>query len=514
MAYRASDGRRLGAIGILAAAIAVAGCSGSADEDMDGEAGGAGGSAAAGGAGGSAGSGGSGGSGGTTDDGCDWQAAFESFFAQDHVVDFRIDFDDPSAWQQMLANKMAKEFHSATVTIDGEAMSQVGVRFKGNSSLNMSQDNNTKSFKVHFEQYVDGQRFGCVDRVSLNNNTKDPSMMRERLAYQLAGELGVVAPHTAYAEVTVDGALHGVFTMVQQVDHRFLKERYGTENHADDGNLYKLYSNYDFGFLGWGATPDDYGDSVAETGLVLKTNEDDPSMNDFSDVTELVAAIDAVLAQPSADNRAALEQVFDIDSYLRYQAWTLAISNLDVYYGMQHNLYVYHSPQSGKFETLPWDLNEAFGSFACRGGGPGGPPPDEDVYTVDLMTPCGDELPLNRLSYEVPEYRSQLCEILLAFVDTDNVASGGLYNVNGQDSRIAALHALVGEARLRMDEQAVLSQPPGDYNYDDYLTGQSQSSQSPGGGGPPGPGSGPNLGYFNNLRLDNLPGLIDEVCGN
>lgn len=446
---------------------------------------------------------------GDSDSDCDWSTVFEDFFPDDRVVEISIDFDDPGAWDEMLANKMAKEYRSATITIDGESMTQVGVRFKGNSSLQMSEDDNTKSLKVHFEEYVDGQRFDCVDRFSLNNATKDPSMMRESLGYELARELGVVAPRTAFAEVTVDGQLHGVFTMVQQVDRRFLKENYGTADGADDGNLYKLYSDYDFGFLGDDATPDDYGDAVVETGLVLKTNEDALEMNDFSDVTAWTGAMASALADPSAENLAALEAVMDVDSYLRYQAWTLVIANLDAYYSMHHNLYVYHNPATDLFETIPWDVNEAFGSFACQGTGPPGPG-SEDVYDVDLLRPCDAEEILNRLSYEVPEYLARYCGFLHEMVDVADIEGGQLYSVDDQDGRIAALHGLIGEARQRMDDEGVLTQPPGNYTYDEYVSNQGHTASSSSTG--PGMESGPNLGYFNDERLTNLVGLIAQTC--
>ncbi len=446
---------------------------------------------------------------GGEDQSCDWEQEFADFFATDHVVAIDIVFDDPTAWDQMLANKMAREYFPATVTIDGESMTQVGIRFKGNSSLAASQPGQTKSLKVNFEYYVDGQRFHCVDKVNLNNAFKDPSMMREALGYRLANDFGVVAPRTAFAEVTVDGDLHGVFTMVQQVDHRFLKERYGTDNDADDGNLYKLYSDYDFGYLGASATPADYGDSVAETGLVLKTNEDDPTMNSYADVTALAKAIADVLADPGAGNRAALEAVFDIDSYLRYQAWTLVVSNLDAYYGMLHNLYVYDNPVTGKFETLPWDVNEAFGAFGCHIGPPGSSTGDEDVYTTDLMQPCQAVRPLNRLSFQVPEYRARYCEILHQLVDVENVAQSGLYNVADMDQAIADLHQLIGPARQRMDSEGLLDQPPGNYTYADYLANQGHAVPTASG---PGMEAGPNLGYFDDQRLANLADLIGAVC--
>jgi hypothetical protein len=249
---------------------------------------------------------------------------------------------------------------------------------------------------------------------------------------------------------------------------------------------------------------------------VLKTNEDDPALNDFADVTALTKAIDDVLDDPSADNRAALEAVMDVDSYLRYQAWTLAISNLDAYYSMFHNLYIYHHPVTDLFETIPWDVNEAFGAFPCMAGGPPGPddpPSDEDVYSVDLQLPCGADEQLNKLSYVVPEYEERYCGFLHELVDVADTAGGDLYSVDGQDARIAALHELIGEARQRMDQEAVLSQPPGEYTYQDYLTNQSHqvSSDQPPGPGDPGPG--PNLGYFNDQRLGNLVAQIIDLCG-
>ena len=99
------------------------------------------------------------------DDECDWSTEFADFFTRDHVVQISIDFDDPGSWTQMATEKDTEVYYRATITIDGESMSDVGVRVKGNSSLQMSEIFNTKSLKVHFEQYVDGQRFHCVDRV-------------------------------------------------------------------------------------------------------------------------------------------------------------------------------------------------------------------------------------------------------------------------------------------------------------------------------------------------------------
>jgi len=237
-------------------------------------------------------------------------------------------------------------------------------------------------------------------------------------------------------------------------------------------------------------------------------------MNSYADVTELTRALADALADPSAENRAALEAVMDVYSFLRLQAWHVIIANLDSPYSMNHNLYVYHNPLTDLFEAIPWDVNEAFGSFQCMGGGPGDPPSSADVFTVDLLAPCGAEMTLNRLSYEVPEYQALYCGILDEIVDTGDVAAGGLYNVAGEDAEIAALHALLAEARQRMDDEGTLTQPPGEYSYADYVTNQGHTSVPPTGSGTtgPGPGAGPNLGYFNDQRLASLAEQIAALC--
>ena len=91
---------------------------------------------------------------------------------------------------------------------------------------------------------------------------------------------------------------------------------------------------------------------------------------------------------------------------------------------------------------------------------------------------------------------------------------GAFYNVDGQTDQIAVLHALIDEARQRMDDDGVMTQPPGDYTYSQYVNNQGMGSDGTGGGGMPGPENQaiPNLGYFNDTRLGNLVDQINALC--
>ncbi|MCP4601723.1 MAG: hypothetical protein GY847_14610 [Proteobacteria bacterium] len=438
-----------------------------------------------------------------TDEACsDLAMDFDFVFPQDHVVEIHIDFEETGVYQKMLtaAKQGETPYYRAAITLDGEVMADVGVRLKGNSSLRTSRDHQQKSFKVHFEEYVDGQRFHCVDRLNLNNNFKDPSVMRERLAYTLANDFGLEAARTAYALVWVDGEPHGVRTIVQQIDKRFLKERFGKEGGADDGNLYKCYDGCPLEY--WGDTKEAYtvdapgppcddptGD---ECGLALKTNEDNPTLNDYADLIELVKTINQFLNGQT--NIQAVNQVFDIEHYARFQALNLVLSNLDSYYVTTHNFYLYHRPSDGRFQFIPWDVNEAYGSFGCMRS-----PNGEDVLEVGLLQPCNQPpKPMARLLQKEPEYQAKYCNALNEFITT-------IYTVADQDQQIVALNDLVGEA---LQQTSVMGRPPADFTYNDYLKAISHQT----GGFEQMGGSANNLGYFNDERIANVKAQIAYIC--
>jgi spore coat protein CotH len=444
----------------------------------------------------------------------DYVAEFDCVFPQDRVVDIHIDFSESTAYQEMIAAAAAdpndKPFYRASFRFDDEEVTDVGVRLKGNSSLWSSGDDQMKSFKIHFEEYVDGQHFHHVDRLNLNNNFRDPSIMRERLAYAMADELEMVTPRTAYARVWVDDELHGVYTMVQQVDSRFLKERFGTQDDAHGGNLYKCYDGCPLAY--WGEDPDLYQGNPPEgipsppcepetedCGLQLKTNEDDPDMNDFSDLVNLIRTVDEVLNGISETE--ALDAILDMEHYARFQAWTLAISSLDSYFVSAHNFYLYHRMTDQRFQFVPWDLNLSYGIFQCSQTASDPQNPIE----IDLMEPCGPPpKPLADIIIQTPEYQQVFCEALEEIV-------GAVYSVADQDSKISALHALVGAARL---EAGVMGQPAGgpdgdgiSFTYQDYLDAQSHDPPAN-----PGPGTILNLGFFNDMRMVELEQQMGQIC--
>lgn len=322
---------------------------------------------------------------GGSDGGVDWETEVEHVFPQDRVVNIQLNFAEGD-WASMINDfitTFTKAYRAATFAFDDESLPEVGARLKGFSSLLFIMDQEmsfdpTLNFplKLNFD-YYGGERFHHLDKISLNNNWSDPSYMRERLTARAYETMQVPVAQTAYAGVEVNGTYLGQYTMVQPIDKRFLKSYYGTADGMDDGNLYKCSrSEGDHCRLHWyGSSKSDYvttdcPEGYEECGLLLKTNEDDPALNDYAD---LIALLDVVNNTSDAEFAAQIEEVFEVDSFLRLAAVTVGLSSFDSYFGMGNNYYLYHRPDTDRFEMIPWDLNMSYGGFSC--GHPGDPDP-------------------------------------------------------------------------------------------------------------------------------------------
>ena len=150
-------------------------------------------------------------------------------------IDIDINKDD---WQWLLDNASDEEYRSANITINDETFYNVGIRPKGNSSLSMvARDDTTDrfSFKIDFDQYVDGQTYHGIETLALNNMIGDTTYMKEYLSYDMYKFLGVKTPEYSFGNISINGENWGLYLAIECIDERFLEKNYGTS----EGNLYK-----------------------------------------------------------------------------------------------------------------------------------------------------------------------------------------------------------------------------------------------------------------------------------
>ena len=158
-------------------------------------------------------------------------------FDTDEIISVDIQMDEDT-WNEMLANAMSEEYYVCNVVINGEKISNVAIRPKGNTSLSaiaMDPDTDRFSLKLEFDHFVEGQTCFGLDKLILNNNYADATNMKEAVIYDMYQYLGADASLYNYAKVSVNGEYWGVYLALEAVEQSFMLRNYGTQ----DGELYK-----------------------------------------------------------------------------------------------------------------------------------------------------------------------------------------------------------------------------------------------------------------------------------
>jgi hypothetical protein len=312
-------------------------------------------------------------------------------------------------------------FVPGEVFYNGLEWYRVGVRFKGNSSLQTSWQSGILklSLKLDFDEFedeypqIDNQRFYGFKKLSLKNNFDDKSMLREKVAGDVFRNAGLVGSHTAFYSLYLDHGdgpqYFGLYTLVEEVDDTVLDTQFSD----DDGNLYK---------------PDGDAASFAdgtynEDEYVKKTNEDEA---DFSDVANLLAILNDVTRTTDPSTwRTNIEAVFDTDVFLKYLAVNTVIQNWDTYGRMTHNYFLYNNPDTNKLTWIPWDNNEAL-QLGKMGGS----------YPLDFSGLNDSEWPLIGYLHQDSVFKAQYDAYVQDIVN-------GAFNINTIQSQYATYSALI-----------------------------------------------------------------------
>jgi spore coat protein H len=314
------------------------------------------------------------------------------------------------------------EYVPGTLRYKDEVYSNIGIRYKGNSSY-FSVPPPKKSFKLHLNEFVADQLFHGLKKLNFNNCFKDPSLMREMVGYDIFEATGCPASRTSHIKlyVTVPGIysheFFGVYISVEQVNKDFLADRYP----ESEGNLYKAgQQGADLHFLGYDKSA--YTTPTDNPPYEKKTNEIEDDWSDF------IHFLDVLNNTSPAGFKTEIEKVFNVDGFLSYLAANTVLSNMDSVAGRQCNFYLYHNMITDRFEFIAWDLNEVFGNFH-------GPGQDANtMLTLDIYDPTslGPHVLVDKI-LGVPEYVSVYEERIRTLID-------GAFSVSAMHPEIDAIY--------------------------------------------------------------------------
>ena len=275
-----------------------------------------------------------------------------AFYSSNLVHSISLEIDK-QAEESMNAALPERIYVPATFRLGNVRLTEVGVRFKGNSSSHPRQ-RYKRSFLIKFSKYKKEQRFLGLERISLDNGIQFGSLFSERLITPVLHKLDVKAPRCNYVRLSINGVDRGVYVNVERIDATFLQRNFGDEN----GALYKVDEGGAGGNLG--GLPPNPGPEVLKR-LAFESKSPNAS-KDAKDVQQLIRLIRET---PNDQFEAVMRQTFETDAFLKTTAVMLFSGAFDQLTGWNaHNYYLYRHPKSQRWHYLPWDLDVGFADKA------------------------------------------------------------------------------------------------------------------------------------------------------
>ena len=222
----------------------------------------------------------------------------------------------------------------------------VGFRLRGNTS----RDAWKKSFKIAINSFTSGRRYNGLKKLNLNGEHNDPSIARSKLNWDLLRENEMPSTRTSHTEFYINDEYKGLYINVEHINDDFLELRYGNNG----GNLYKCLWPANLHYIS--SNPDDYKLMAGDRRVYeLKTNEEE---DDYSDLAHF---IDVLNNTSNANLYCELSKIFDIEDFLEILAIDVLTGNWDGASFNKNNFYLYHNPETDRFQYIPYDLDNTLG---------------------------------------------------------------------------------------------------------------------------------------------------------
>ncbi|MBT4217034.1 MAG: hypothetical protein HOE25_00535 [Flavobacteriales bacterium] len=274
------------------------------------------------------------------------------FFDEDSIRDIYLEFYDPN-YHSYLVNAWyynPDERIPATLTLNGTVYDSVGVRYKGNSTFCLPNDNSNSKvpYNIDFNYFIDSQKVLGYNKMKLANAWMDPTFVKDITAsniyrnYLPSGEANLVKLH-------VQGNYLGLYVNTESINKQFTKKHFDEKS----GPLFKC-DNIDR-FCDTANAPASYPPSLIYLGndsTLYYNSYDMKSDNGWEQLVNLIKVLDLDFQN--------IDSVLNVDRTLWAFAVNSVISNLDTYNGYYiHNYYLYQT-KDGLFQMIPWDLDNSF----------------------------------------------------------------------------------------------------------------------------------------------------------
>ena len=231
-------------------------------------------------------------------------------------------------------NPRAEEMYPATFTANGVVYENVKIRYRGQWARTWPK----KPLKIFFNE---DKPFEGQKRLNLNSSFRDPSFIRETLAYHIYRAAGAPASQSQLVRVHLNGEFRGLYVQVEQPDKAFLKR-----NDLKGLTIVKASSRMKEADERTHATIEEYRMHYEQ-----ETQKEDEIYDELKQFCDGLAS--------EKDALAFFKKNVDLEKYINYLAATALAQNWDGY--NKNHFLVYDAKGSKKWFVLPWDLDRALG---------------------------------------------------------------------------------------------------------------------------------------------------------
>ncbi len=277
----------------------------------------------------------------------------DSFYDIQHISEIRLNFTQTN-WDATLDSLFLNYGEDGrligNISIDGNLLKNVGVRYKGYSSWNV--DDKKSPFNVELEYTQNNRNYLGYTKLKLSNVIHDPSFIREVLSYEIARKY-MPASKANFANIYVNDTLLGLYTNVESVDKIFIGKHFSSSGNsffkgAPENLIYPFGQNANLAYT--------HGTDSSGYMPYYKLESD---LYGWKDLLQLIYTLNV--------DTTHIPEILNVDRALWMHAFNYVLLNLDSYIGYSQNYYLYRD-DNGQFNTIPWDFNMSFGSFRHSDG--------------------------------------------------------------------------------------------------------------------------------------------------
>jgi len=265
-----------------------------------------------------------------------------------------------SNWGTQLANARTAGTNvlcSLLTLENGATNTGVGARYKGNTSYTMAGTKKSINLELDFTNAT--SRLMGFSTINLNNAFGDETIMREPVYFTVMSQY-TPCPQGSMAAVHINGALWGVYSLVQQENGQLVNQWFP----SNDGDRWRAPNAAGGGGGGGMFTSSNSALSYLNSTNITtyRQHYELKTTNSTTAVAweRLVNAIRVLNLTPTNELRDKVEDVLAVDNWL----WFLAIENIfvddDSYWNKGADYGFYYEVESGRIHPVEHDGNEAF----------------------------------------------------------------------------------------------------------------------------------------------------------